>query len=381
MPAPRALALPLLALLLTACGARGPLDRVDGLDDATRQGLLAFDARLTADHLPAMLPPSARQTVDLRPQSAVQSGLLRYVPVLAPELAAAFDEFEARTGTPPLQAFDRLLFWSDAPTVDEMDAPGREGGVFIAARAEALTGLLHALEEPAPKPPDASEQAPPEPDDFDVRLTLAAFAPLDDPQRQALRRLIAADSARVDRIDIGPHGELTTLRGVDEAGPWTMYVYLWPGGLLAEREIRADLTDPRTALERLRRLQHRVEQAAALPIRPLPQDRVLEARFVGKTPMAIDFDLGATVGLRLRAPIAAFDLDMPPELLVASWPHMKTIVGRGLAQALEPAGLPASYGPLLQRALDASELHIEAGDLSFRTALPRAAFEQLLPTL
>lgn len=377
MPAPRALAIAHLALLLAACGARGPLDRVDGLDDATRAGLLAFDARLTADHLPALLPPGARQTVDLRPASAVESGLLRYVPVLAPELGAAFDEFEARTGTPPLQAFDRLLFWSDAPTVDEMDAAGREGGVLIAARADALTGLLRALEEPAPAEPEAPAPA----DAFDVRLTLAAFAPLDAPRLATLRRLIGADDARVDRIPIGDHGELTTLRGVDESGPWSMYIYLWPGGLLAEREVRVDLTDRRTALERLRRFQHRVEQAAALATRALPPDRVLEARFVGKTPMAIDFDLGATVGLRVSAPITAFDLDMPPELLVASWPHMKTVVGRGLAQALEPAGLPRGYGPLLQRAFDASALTVDAGTLTFRTALPRAAFEQLLPTL
>jgi hypothetical protein len=385
----RAIALlvaPLLVALLTACGARGPLDRVAGLDDATRAALVAFDTRLAPDHLPAMLPPSAQQTVDLRPASAVASGLLRYLPLLAPELGAAFDEFEQRTGTPPLEAFDRLLFWSDAPTVAEMNAAGREAGLLVAASGPALAAMLQSLESETlavtdPGPDPAPDDPPTAGEAFDVRLTLAAFATFDETERATLDRLIAEDTQRVETVPIGPHSALSTLRGVDESGPWTMYLFIWPGGLLAEREVRADLTDLRTALERLRRMQHRVEQAAALPVRALPVDRVLEARFVGETPMEIDFDVGKTVGLRLSAPVASFNLDMPPQLLVASWPHMKTVVGNGLAQALEPAGLPGGYGPLLQQAFAASELTMVDRMLVFRTVLPRSAFEQLLPTL
>lgn len=390
----RALALLVVALLvvttLTACGARAPLDRVEGLDDATRAALVAFETRLDPDHLPAMLPPSARQTVDLRPASAVASGLLRYLPLLAPELGAAFDEFEQRTGTPPLEAFDRLLFWSDAPTVDEMNAAGREAGLLVAASGPALAAMLRSLAAEAraaadPAPDQGPDQPPEDPptagEAFDVRLTLAAFATLDDTQRATLDRLVAEDTQRVETIPLGPRSALSTLRGVDESGPWTMYLFVWPGGLLAERETRADLTDLGTALDRLRRMQHRIEQAAALPVRALPTDRVLEARFVGESPMAIDFDVGETVGLRLSAPVAAFDLDMPPQLLIASWPHMKTVVGNGIAQALEPAGLPAGYGPLLQQAFAASELAMVDRMLVFRTVLPRSAFEHLLPTL
>lgn len=385
------LALLALAATLTACGGAGPLDRVEGLDPATRAGLVAFDARVGADRLPAMLPPHARQTVDLRPHAIRQSGLLRYLPMLAPELGDAFDDFETRTGIAPLAAFDRLIFWSDAPDVGEMDAPGREGGLLVATRPEVLTALIEHLSEEATREPATQDLVDPGPgehtppadgeDDFTVRLIVAVFAPLDADRLDALTRLAATDEDLVQIMPVGGRAHLATMRGHDAAGRWSMYWYFWPGGLLFEREVDDALGDPRVALERLRRLQYRAEQAATAPASNPPADRVLAARFVGETPMEIDLDVGARVGLRLSAPVAAFDLEMPPAVLVTSWPQMREVVGAGLAQALGPAGLPVGYGALLRQLFSASELAIDGVTLTFRTAVPRVDFERLLPTL
>lgn len=384
------LALALLALALTACGGAGPLDRVAGLDDATRAGLVAFDAQVDATRLPSMLPPQARQTVDVRPHAIRESGLLRYLPILAPELGEAFDDFETRTGIAPLSAFDRLIFWSDAPDVGEMDAPGREGGLLIATRPEVLTALVEHLRAQAAEAdaaeddatePGPGEHVPPAEDDFTVRLVVAVFAPLDRARLDALAELAATDENLVELIPLGRSARLATLRGRDDGGAWSMYWYFWSGGLLFEREVDDALGDPRVALERLRRLQYRAEQAATAPASTPPADRVLAARFVGETPMEIDLDVGTRVGLRLSAPVDAFDLEMPPAVLVTSWPQMREVVGAGLAQALGPAGLPVGYGALLRQLFSASELAIDGLMLTFRTAVPRVDFERLLPTL
>lgn len=372
------------ALLLAGCGARSVLDTVDGLSEAERARLVAFDARIDADHLPALLPPEARQRVDVRPGSVVDSGLARYLPVLDAELADALADFERQSGIAPLRAFERLVLWSDAPTVDAMTEAGRRSELIFALDGATLTRLVEWIDGGGPSrlageaPP---AEPPPADEGFDAGLFVAAFGALDAGQLAAVRAVMARDAARVESLAVGPAGELVTARGTDDDGPWTMWAFTWPGGLLTERATRIDLTDRTVALRRLAAQLDRIERAADAAARPLPPDRVVSARIAGPHPIAFDLDMGQTVGLRLTAPVEVFELDMPPQVLVAAWPTMKVALIGGLEQHLSADRGLDGFGPLIAGAIRASTLGVTDGRLTFATTLSRLEFESLLPTL
>lgn len=367
-----------LALALAACGG-GPavLDRVDGLADDDRERLTRFAVVLDAAHIAGLVPDDAPQRIEVQPRSLVESGLARYLPIVAAELAEALRDFEEESGVPALEAFDRLIFWSEAPTVDRMSRSRAE--LIFAFDGGTLVELIEWMER-SPSTADEARDAD-EDDGHHGAMFVAAFSALTPAQLAKVRAVMDDDPQRVASFALGPETRLVTARGGEGPEAWTMWGFSWPGGFLAERGGGGDLTDPPTAIRRLAQHLRRVERAAReAPSRP-PPDRVLSARVRGPEPVALDLDMGEQVGLRVSAPASLFALQMPPSVLVAAWPMMKPALIGGLGRGLREAGVGSGFEPLVAGAIRASELALEGGRLTLSTALPRQAFEALLPTL
>ncbi len=375
MRTPRPTALALAALLLGACGgAPAVLRGVDGLSDDDRARITDFDTTLDAEHIAALVPDDAPQRFDLRPGSLVESGLGRYLPILAADLAAAMRDFEAESGVPALEAFDRLLFWSAAPTVDEMTRARAE--VLVALDGETLVELIAWMERtPTSKP--AEDEGDDDP--HTGAMFVAAFTALDPGQLATVRRVMEDDPQRVRSYALGSETRLVTARGGAPPEAWTMWAFSWPGGFMAERGITGDLADPPTALRRLAGHLRRVEAAAQARPRAQPADRVLTARVQSPEPIELELDMGERVGLQLAAPTALFDLRMPPAMLAAAWPMMRQRMVGAFERGLP--GAAAGFGPLLAGALRVSELRVDVDRFVLSTTLPRRAFEALLPML
>lgn len=369
-----------LATLLVACGG-GPavLDRAEGLEAADRARIVSFTATLEPAQLEALVPAGAPQRIDLRPGSLVASGLARYLPILSAELASSMRAFEDESGVPALEAFHRLLFWSEAPTVDTLDRARSE--LLFAFDGATLVELIEWLE----RSPSTKTAADDDADDsaYAGALFVAAFSRLDGAQLAKVRSVMDADPQRVETYVLGPETRLVTARGAEgePAARWSMWAYSWPGGFIAERASGDQLAAPGEALKRLAHHLRRIEAAADRRPSGPPADRVLTARVRGPDPIAVDLDMGETVGLSISAPAALLEDEMPPAVLVAAWPMMKITLINGLEAGLKESGIGVDFGPLVAGAIRASALEMRGDRLVFSTALPRRAFEALLPTL
>ncbi len=364
-----------LAALIVGCGG-GPavLERAPGLDAADRARIVGFETTLDADRMGNLVPGDAPQRIDVRPGSLVRSGLGRYLPVLSAELGGSMRRFEDESGVPALEAFERLYFWSDALTVDALDVA--RGELLFAFDGATLIELIEWLDG---SPGDAAEE-----DDavFEGRMFVAAFSRLTPAQLARVRRVMESDPQRVETLVLGPETRLVTARGVDGTPPvaWSMWAYSWPGGFIAERAGGDGMADPAQALARLATQLRRIEDAAKARPTPPPADRVLTARIRGPDPIAVDLDMGRSVGLRVSAPAALLEQDMPPQMLVAAWPMMKLTLINGLEEGLRGSGV-ADFGPLLAGVIRASTLEMRGARLIWSTTLPQREFEALLPTM
>lgn len=378
-----ALCLVCLVALLVGCGG-GPavLDRAPGLDAADRARIVGFETTLDADRMGTLVPADAPQRIDVRPGSLVRSGLGAYLPVLSAELGGSMRRFEDESGIPALEAFERLYFWSDALTVDALDEA--RGELLFAFDGATLVELIEWLDNTPSSTDAADEDAQGDEDDtvFEGRMFVAAFSRLAPAQLARVRQVMDSDPQRVETFVLGPETRLVTARGAEGTPPvgWSMWAFSWPGGFIAERAPGDGMADPAQALVRLAAQLKRIDEAARARVMAQPADRVLTARVRGPDPIAIDLDMGRTVGLRISAPAALLEQDMPPAMLVAAWPMMKLTLINGLEGGLRDSGVE-DFGPLLAGVLRASALEMQGDRLVWSTTLPQRAFEALLPTM
>lgn len=380
-PGQRPLGRRLLALaglaLLVGCGGGGPLARVDTLDGAQKDRLRTFSAELPVDRLAALAPDAPEQYLDLRPRALADSGLMRYVGLVWPAADEALAEFRAETGVGALQAFERLVFWNDSRSAPGRVVPTDDGGIVVHTEGRTLIALLRYLDTLSREAGDDDEGG----GGPDGQFVFSVFAPMDQAQLAEALELAGRDAAIAGRHELGPDRWLFTLRFPAEEPPATMWLYVWPGGFIAERSALADVSYLPVAAERLHRRLVEVERAAGRPAGALPQTRVATMRFMTPAPMNVNLDVGDDISLQVSAPADDLDLDTPPSVLVAGWEVMKRAMLPSLGQLLTEWGVPSGFQPLAEALLVATRLSLTDNLLIVRVALSRAEFEGLLPTL
>lgn len=374
---------------MVACGGRpGLLDSVEGLDAADRARLSGFEVVLEAERLTMLVPPSAPQVGDVRPRGLLASGLDRYLPLLLPEVVAGMRDFEERSGMRVLEAFDRVTVWSSAPDVDDLDAGRLE--LLAAFDGADFIALIDWLEQELAGPSSGSDASSdgtksadgPAQDGHDGKILMGIFCALDDGQRRHLEEIMRDDPQTVTTHRLGPRAELTLARGVEGDRPWSMWTFVWPGGLLGERIPGDSLVDPAKALPRVAAQLERIEGVARATLVPVHRDRVLAFALQGSDlpgPMDIEVRMGDRVGLTFGMPVAAVESEMPAAQLLGAWPMMREMMANAAQQGMDET--VGGFGPLLGRAIRQSTLSQDGRRLVWTTDLDRRDFEALLPTM